>query len=324
MSSQLKRITASSPNNVYKITTIETTTPLGANGVFTGPWHDSNADGTNWVDVTIRTDQVGTLIAVQTSDDITNANFTIQVVAVGVSANSTKRIWASIRTRFWRIVFTNGATPETALEITSTATNAVPLLNGGDLASGNAAQPIVFIANDFAGTSTIGDNNPSSQALANSAGQGNFYPLIVGNYNYGGAFSGTPNAALSGWSRARTPTVFRRLTTAAVGPTAIWTPGANNKFRLLKYIIEVTANAQIAAAGVLTISLLDAAADIAQDHQVFVPSAAGTNFQVDDYLTVDLGSFGILSSAANNALNVTLSSALSSGAVNIIVMGTEE
>jgi hypothetical protein len=121
------------------------------------------------------------------------------------------------------------------------------------------------------------------------------------------------------------PDTFKQATATAAGSTAVWTPAAGKKFRLLRYMIEVTADAALAAPGVLTVALLDAAAGIAQSHALFVPGAAGT--VVGDGLVtpwIDLGATGILSAAINQVLNVNLSAALTSGRVNVLTAGVEE
>jgi len=52
-------------------------------------------------------------------------------------------------------------------------------------------------------------------------------------YNFGGAFSSTASAGLQNWSKPRRSTIFKQVSTAATGSNAVWTPAANNKFRLL-------------------------------------------------------------------------------------------
>jgi hypothetical protein len=312
---------ASSGSPIYKNSFIETTTPLGANGTFTGPWHDSIQDGIGYVFITSISNVVNiatTGIQLQTSEDL-NAVNGVSVAIQG--ASSVNRIAGIIRQRYWRIVYTNGIGAQAFFTIYVTVMNFIP--QGNNL-TGNSADAVgIFLPVSF---TTDGDNqnvNGNVLQIPNSVGASG--PLLTEWQIYTGAFTGTPNVALQGFSRPRTPSVFKRVSTVAAGNTAIWTPGAGNKFRLLKYQIEVTANAALAVAGVLTISLFDGAAgDIAQDHQVFVPGAAGAAFGIDDFIDTDLGQFGILSSAANNVMNVNLSVALTAGTVNVIVMGTEE
>jgi hypothetical protein len=156
----------------------------------------------------------------------------------------------------------------------------------------------------------------------------NAAPLYVADSVYGGAFSGTANAALSGWSKMRAPTVFKTVQATATGNTAIWTPGSGNKFRLMKYQIEATGNLALTAAGVLTVSFQDATTGMPIAHDIYVPATAFTSGQAYNSGWVDLGAFGILSAAANNALNVNLSFALTgaggAGNIRVNVCGTEE
>jgi hypothetical protein len=134
----------------------------------------------------------------------------------------------------------------------------------------------------------------------------------------------TGATASKAFSLQRTPFVFKTVQATASGSTALWTPAAGRKFRLMRYSVFVTDNAIRAAAGVLTVSLLDSAADIAQDHDIFVPSSAlDTTGALYSSGWIDLGN-GVLSAAANNVLNVNLSAALTAGNVRVIACGTEE
>ena len=318
-----------STTDLHKLTTIETITPLAANGVFTGAWHDSQADGVLFVMASVFATIGSTAngFVIQESDDISNANFT-RTIQVGNSvANTLGRIVAYIKCRYWRVVFTNSTSPQTAMEITTTASDILNQIGyPADTISVNVpVQPVAF--NTTSGS--IGDNSASSAYTPFteiSAGVTSGNPGEVFVPVYGGAFSGTPNAALQGWSRPRTPTVFKNVTTQTLGATPVWTPGAGNKFRLLGYLIEVSGDASLAAAGILTISLTDAAAVLPFLHRVYLPVAAPVAPSQVGYSTrpMQLGQFGVLSAAANNVLNVSLSAALTSGAVNVIAFGTEE
>lgn len=126
------------------------------------------------------------------------------------------------------------------------------------------------------------------------------------------------------WDVLKSSLVYKSAQASAAGSTPLWTPTATKKFNVMRYMVQLTGNAARAVAGVLTISLLDAGADIAQDHDVWVP-AASLNTSGDLYTSpwIDLGN-GVLSAAANNALNINLSAALTSGNVRVIACGTEE
>jgi hypothetical protein len=153
-------------------------------------------------------------------------------------------------------------------------------------------------------------------------------PWDSGVRYYGGRFSGTAAAAKSGWSYARTPTVFKQASTRATGNTALWTPLTGNKFRIQKFKIQVTGDSNTAAATQLTIGLQDATTDIGVSHIVNIPATVGLiSTSINDGYDsgwIDLGTFGYLSTAANAVLNINLSSAILTGLVNVLACGTEE
>ena len=314
--------------SLSKLTTIETTTLLTANSVFTGPWHDTSADGTVYVVASAFSNVTAANngFVLQETDDPTNANLTHTVVSSGAnSANSLDRIWGVIRNRYWRIVYTNGGSNQTGtFELTTTASNSPILVNDtgvNGLTSQFFTPPICLPTNSNSGQPA--DNTGGSVSFTGP--NATTAPLNAGSWMYGGAFSGTASAAKSGWSKARTPTVFNTAQATLLGNTAVWTPAPGNKFRLLKLLVQVTNNASLASGGVLTINFQDATTSINISFDVFVPTTAVTT-TIGDGLEqeLDLGQFGILSAAANNALNVNLSVALATGNVRVIAMGTEE
>lgn len=151
-------------------------------------------------------------------------------------------------------------------------------------------------------------------------------PLWICNGNSGGAFSGTTDAARLGVWVARVPTVFRTVSATASGNTAVWTAATGNKWRLLRYKIEVTANASVASGGVITVKFQDVTTDINLTHSVFVPTT-GLTTNIDTYWTsewTDIGPFGILAAATATALNINLGSTLATGVCRVIVCGVEE
>lgn len=309
-----------------KKTFIETTTLLGANGVYTGPWHDSDLDGSVYAIITSFSNVAGATgtFQIQLSDDNTDANFSFNstVGALSPPAGQKMQYPCYLRARFWRVLYTNGATPQATFKIVYTTFNYwIGTFNTGQSAAGQEGALAVLPANN-AGAGT-GDNDtlPGTTLGIASGSTGGAQTNVK---FFGGKFSATADLVRQGWSMGRTPTVFRQAAISAVNTTALWTPGAGNKFRLLKYRIIVNASAIMAAATDLTISLLDAALGIAQVYVVRIPAAAlasGVNF---DSQWVDLGKFGILSAAANNVLNGNLSAALTGGTINIMVAGTEE
>ena len=124
------------------------------------------------------------------------------------------------------------------------------------------------------------------------------------------------------------PDTFKTVQASALGTTALWTPTSGKKFRLMKLQVQLTSNATIASAAVLTVSLLDGAADVGITHDFYVGQTALTAATAlfisgEDGNWVDLGN-GILSATINNVLNVNLSVALASGKIRITACGIEE
>ncbi len=130
------------------------------------------------------------------------------------------------------------------------------------------------------------------------------------------------------WDLKRTPAVFQTGKFTAAGSTALWTPTAGTFFRLMRYKIDVTADATRTTAGDLDIQfyqydpvgLTDTALPIAET--VYIGAVAGTAWSSG---WVDLGN-GILGTLVNNVLEINLNSALAllTGSVRVTVAGTEE
>jgi hypothetical protein len=236
------------------------------------------------------------------------------VASTNVSFTFNVQGWAAFRVRLSTVISGSGTVNVGVAASAGVAgcstVQVVSNLVNNTILSGNGA---AAVADNLANVNFL----PSSSAISN--------PLDVADSVYGGAFSGTANTALQGWSKARTATVFKTVQATASGNTAVWTPGSGNKFRLLKVFVELTDNASLSSAGVLTISFQDGTSAMPIAFDVFVPGTAVTTV-IGDGLEqeLDLGSFGILSATANNVLNVNLSTALTTGNVRVIVMGTEE
>jgi hypothetical protein len=177
------------------------------------------------------------------------------------------------------------------------------------LATTTAGNPRIALAT--AG-SVANDTINTLCLIPDSAGTGR--PLMVAQTVFDGA----------NWPRQRTPNVFRTVAATAAGNTALWTPAAGKKFRLMRFKVQVTANAVQAAGGVLALGLQDATTDLNLTHSVFVPAAAGTTMAgFFDSGWIDLGN-GVLSGAANQILNINLSAALTGGTARFIAAGVEE
>jgi hypothetical protein len=125
-----------------------------------------------------------------------------------------------------------------------------------------------------------------------------------------------------------TPSVFKTATANASGDTALWTPAAGKRFRLMRFIVQVPANVGFAARGVLTIKLRDGTTDLNLTFDVWLGQTAPVETASSEQPNFDTGWIdigeGILSAAANNVLNINLSAALGAGNVRVTCCGTEE
>jgi hypothetical protein len=132
----------------------------------------------------------------------------------------------------------------------------------------------------------------------------------------------------SGSQLARAADVFKSSAPVSVsGNSTVWTPSTGKRFRLLRYCIEVTAEAsKVTTAGILAIALQDSTTDMGLTHSVYLPSTSVATTPGLCYSTgwVDLGGIGFLSAAADNVLNVNLAFPLNSGKVRVRAAGTEE
>jgi hypothetical protein len=125
------------------------------------------------------------------------------------------------------------------------------------------------------------------------------------------------------WDRARTPNTFKTATATASGNTALWTPTSGKKFRLMGYAIYVPGDVATTGGGEIDVTFQDSSTGLGFGFTFFAPAASTSTAGATHSGFVVLGN-GILSSAANNVLNVNLSAALSSGKIRVTVLGTEE
>jgi len=122
-----------------------------------------------------------------------------------------------------------------------------------------------------------------------------------------------------------TPNIFKAVEANTDTLMAFWTPAAGKKFRILKYIIAITGGAFSGTPFLLTVTLRDGPSVNIPGlaHTIYIPSAAN---YLGDYSTglIDLGR-GYLSSTINNALNLSLSAALTVNSYLVCnVCGVEE
>lgn len=137
----------------------------------------------------------------------------------------------------------------------------------------------------------------------------------VGNFAWNGAT----------WDEQRTPTIFKTATATTSGNNDVWTPATNKRFRLMAFLIDVTANAAISGGGaILEIVLQDSTTPIGLGFSLWVPTVTVTTMQGGYTSGWCLLGNGVKSVAQNNALNANLSATLTSGEVRINAIGTEE
>lgn len=125
----------------------------------------------------------------------------------------------------------------------------------------------------------------------------------------------------STFDRVRVANIFHTVVATAAGNTAVWTPTAGKKFRLMGYTISAAGT--LAATGVNTLQLRDGGTVIKTHLANMIQTPTVSISGGDTQIGADLGQ-GQLSATANNVLNVNLSTAMATGGVAVNVWGTEE
>jgi len=192
-----------------------------------------------------------------------------------------------------------------------------PVLIGGQQAGGSTVQIPQVAANGGwklgSMASTYSANGNTLSPACCSDGTGNVAMAVVPM---------SPNNTTNKWDSQYRVTEFHSATATASGNTAVWSP-SSARFRLMCVGIDVTANASLAAAGVLTIQLEDGSSAISGFiWSVYLPNAAGTLEGDVFHEPVSCFNNGYPSSTVSNVLNVNLSSALTTGNVTIRAYGT--
>jgi hypothetical protein len=123
------------------------------------------------------------------------------------------------------------------------------------------------------------------------------------------------------FDRIRVANIFHTVLATLVGSTAVWTPTAGKKFRLMGYTISVAGT--LAATGVQVLKLEDAAVVIKTHLANVIETPTVSISGGDTQIGADLGQ-GQLSAAVNNVLNINLGTAMATGGVAVNVWGTEE
>jgi hypothetical protein len=300
-----------------KFGSIQTTTPLAANGTFTGAWIDTNQTGDTFVSMSwVSNVTSANNVEIQQTDDSTNASIPVQIVAISTAATF-GNLFGNITRRYWRVVYPNGATLQTTFELCATGNSISPNL-----------QLYTATGIPYLNSTTISTDAMVSLGLPwnNSGNTGGNGVLPVGQYAATGVTSGTPGGQT--FAALRTPTIFKTASVSATasGNTAVWTPTSGKKFRLMRF--QITAQGLSAtAATILTISFQDSAAAITiGTYDVLLPAVANLVAGITTVSAwVDLGN-GFLSAAANNVLNANISATVTgaTGTFRVNACGTEE
>lgn len=149
----------------------------------------------------------------------------------------------------------------------------------------------------------------ASSTDAQAAAQDGLAGVVARPYIFNGA----------SFDRQRAPVSFATVSATAAGDTAIVAGVGGQQIRLLRYIVQLTADATLAAAGIEVVTLRNAAVSLGLAHSFAVPAAAAANaFGADATGWIDLGPIGTVLNVAN-ALNVNLGTALTAGACRVTV-----
>ncbi len=195
-------------------------------------------------------------------------------------------------------------------------------------ASAVAGNPVLIGGSDGTNAQNIAVDTSGRQkvvgAVATGSSASGVNPILAAGYDGTNAQSLATDTLGHPITAGEYLTIFKTVQATASGNTAIWTPTTGKKFRLKRIHISIGDDATITSGGHLAITFQDATTAIGLGFDTWLASAAGTADGIAfDVPMFDLG-FGYLSSAANNVLNVNLSSALSGGSVRVTVAGTEE
>jgi hypothetical protein len=148
---------------------------------------------------------------------------------------------------------------------------------------------------------------PQADAQLNTAGG-----FVTPSFMYG--YDGVD------WDRIRLANTFKTVSATALGATAIWAPAGGNLVRIMGYTISVAGT--LAATGVQTIKILDAAATVFQHVANVIQTQTVSISGSDTQIGADLGQ-GYVTAIAGNTVNVSLGTAMATGAVTVNMWGIE-
>jgi hypothetical protein len=327
--------------NSFISTANSTTTPLAGNGVFTGTSESVLPYQSICIQIFASGGSAAGGVSIQQSQDGTNWDI-VQTITYGGGAF---QITVPVLGAFYRIVYTNTAVLQTTFRLQSI----LQVIGGQLTVQGTVApagaylttapNPVIVGGKTVAGTAALvnaltnlGSGMGANQITLSSDGFPGDATAIRGfsgpGSNATGAVATAQMAVTSATQSAtvfiRTPNIFKTAQATASGNTAVWTPTSGKKFRLMRFIIDVTSNSSQVSGGVITFNFQDASSALGLSFDAFVPTTAVTTV-LGGYTSgwIDIGN-GFLSALANNVLNINLSAALATGNVRITVCGTEE
>jgi hypothetical protein len=329
-----------------KYASVFTNTPLLANVTYLSSWIDTQGTGGVFLFGQVLSNQASAAIGfiIQGSNDISNPGLTAQIgtTAAGlfVSANVIGNVVAFCPYRYWRVQYTNGASTQGTFEIVVTESNIPPGITmggtnfvngwptawnipyvgvtGGTSPNNVSIGPIATLSTNGTGGSTF-DNGTTFEALTSQQGANisiGVTPLLQ-----------TSAAVTNGAVAQRTPNMWHGSQFSGTGANNIWMPPSTKKARMMKYKIEVSADATIAGGaapinlqfnqqlGTATDSILPYGSTLGFTHRLVVPGSSASSFLGYDSGWIDLGN-GVLGPTAGRALQMGIQVPQSTAAIS--------
>jgi hypothetical protein len=330
-----------------KYASVSTTALLPANGTYISPWIDTQGTGGVFLfgqSFCPNSGSAANGFLLQGSNDIGNPNFTAQIGGTSnglfVPLNVLGNIAAFCPYRFWRAAYTNNVTAQTSFELIVTECDIPPgiTMGGSTYVNGWPTQwsipqitQTTGAAPNFIGGATIVSPNTNGFGGVALDGGTTFESLTSPQQNGNISIAVTPqlqiNGAFSGGSVAqRTPNTWRGNQFSGSGSNTIWQPPSTKKSRLMKYKIEVAADATLTGGaapinlqfnqqlGTAGLSSLPLGTLFPYTHRLVVPGAAQSSFNGWDSGWIDLGNGG-LGPAAGRALQMGIQVPQSTAAI---------
>jgi len=309
-----------------KYAQVSTTANLGANASFTSAWIDTQQTGGNFLLVEAFANQIGAASGfwAQGTNDTGNSNLFIRCGqyqgASSVAVNTLAVFYGWCPFRYWRVNYTNGATPQTSFELVATETDAPPGVALGESATNIGGSTNGFPHNGFNIPTVVAPttgNAVASLIVTQTTTNGNDGTAFNQCYlSYAGnciaplvtmMYSTTGGGNNSNTVQARTPVIYKSIKAVSVTsgtPVSVWTPAAGKKFRVMGWMLSLSVAGSIlfedtTGTEVFRTSLMSAGVGLASPEM----------------------KNGYISTAANNQLFLDVTS---TGTVSGYIFGTEE